>query len=491
MLTSFDFLAPGAIWPPENERPRLRQYDVNKKLFEGDHNLVFKDWERLIREDQKADLEMILNWHKRLSVLWADLLLGESPRFNVEEADREALGEIMEQNNLLHAAYEVTIDISRFGTGIFKARWDNRSFIEAVPPTIWFPVVEPDNIKQVQAHVLGWTYSRFVPTLFGTFKEHKYLKIEKHERGLVTTQEYALKEGRIGQLLSENIVQTGVDDFLVVPIHNLTTSDSPYGYDDYKDLSAILNEIVVRFSQIARILDKHSDPNMYGPDSAMELDPETGQYVFRGGGKYFPVADGETPPGYVVWNGELNHAYKEIEMLLEQLYHVSETTPAAFGNMKQGTPESGSALKRLLLAPLAHVNRIRMQFDPGLKRVIKLANQLDISYGGSEAKELGKINIQWQDGLPKDEKEVTDIEVSKFVAGLSSLELSVAKLEGVDGEALRLLVEAIKKEQQEKEEQTHSREMQKMERQARLKPPGAEATPQAVLGGAKTTTPKQ
>jgi hypothetical protein len=491
VLTSFDFLAPGALWPPESERARLRQYDANKKLFDGDHNLVLKDWQRLLREDQKSDIEMILNWYKRLSVLWADLLLGEPPRFNVEEDGRETLDDILEQNNLLHVAYEVALDISRYGTGIFKTRWDERSYIEAIPATIWFPVVEPDNIKRIQAHVLGWEYSRFVPSLFGTYKEHKYLKVEKHERGVVTTQEYALKDSRIGQLLSENIVHTGIDEFLVVPVHNLTTSDSPYGYDDYKDLSTILSEIAVRFAQIARILDKHSDPNMYGPDSAMELDPETGQYVFRGGGKYFPVADGETPPGYVVWNGELNHAYKEIEMLLEQLYHVSETTPAAFGNMKQGTPESGSALKRLLLAPLAHVNRIRMQFDPGLKRVIKLANQLDISYGGSEASELGRINIQWQDGLPKDDKEVTDIEVSKFVAGLSSLEMSVAKLEGVEGEALQLLVEAIKKEKEEKEQRMHNREVEKMEKQAQLKPPGASATPQAVLGGAKTTTPKK
>ena len=80
MLTSLSFLSEGNPWPPPTEAERLERYAQNRLLFEGKHEQVYKDWIRLLREDQQATLEMVLNWHKRLTLLFADLLLGEPPR---------------------------------------------------------------------------------------------------------------------------------------------------------------------------------------------------------------------------------------------------------------------------------------------------------------------------------------------------------------------------------------------------------------------------
>ena len=116
----------------------------------------------------------------------------------------------------------------------------------------------------------------------------------------------------------------------------------------------------IRVAQISRILDKHADPNLYGPDSALEHDAQTGEWKFRGGGKFYPVGPGEQPPGYVTWDGQLDAAFREIELLMEQLYILSETSAAAFGQLKSGLAESGSALRRLMMAPLAKVNRLSL-----------------------------------------------------------------------------------------------------------------------------------
>ena len=100
MLISLDFLAPGKPWPPPVEAERLEMYAQNRLLFEGKHDQVFKDWIRLLREDQQATLEMILNWHKRLTLLFADLLLGEPPRIIAGDQDspeQEAAERIMRQ----------------------------------------------------------------------------------------------------------------------------------------------------------------------------------------------------------------------------------------------------------------------------------------------------------------------------------------------------------------------------------------------------------
>ena len=450
MLTSLSFLEPGKVWPPPTEAERLERYAQNRLLFEGRHELVYKDWIRLLREDQQATLEMVLNWHKRLTLLFADLLLGEPPRIIAGDQDSEeqkALERLIEDNGLFNVAYEVALDVSRYGTGLFKVRYDGRAIIEGQQPAVWFPVVAPDNLKEITAHVLGYDYEAEEPGAFGRRVKRQYLKTELHEKGKITTTLYLLKGGTIGEIVEQEEVNTGVDEFLVVPVNNILTTDRVTGLDDYCDLDSIIQELEVRIAQISRILDKHADPNMYGPDTALEHDQATGQWGYRSGGKYFPVGKDEQPPGYVTWDGQLEAAFKQIDLLMEQLYILSETSAAAFGQLKAGLAESGTALRRLMMAPLAKVNRIRMRFDPALKEVLWLASALEKAQGMAGAIVLENIHIDWKDGLPDDEQELTQNEVQRYTAGLTSLESALRRLYGLEGEALQEEIERIKSEQ--------------------------------------------
>jgi len=449
MLTSLSFLTPGKPWPPPTEAERLERYAENRLLFEGRHELVYKDWIRLLREDQQATLEMVLNWHKRLTLLFADLLLGEPPRIIAGDQDSEeqkAVERLIEDNDLFNVAYEVALDVSRYGTGIFKIRYDGRAIIEGQQPAIWFPVVKPDNIKEIQAHVLAWTYEEEAMERGKTVKK-KYLQTEIHERGRITTAKYPIDNNIIGPALEYQETETGIDEFLVVPVNNILTTDRVTGLDDYSDLDSIIQELEVRIAQISRILDKHADPNMYGPDTALEHDRATGQWTFRGGGKYFPVGQGEQPPGYVTWDGHLEAAFRQIDLLMEQLYILSETSAAAFGQLKSGLAESGTALKRLMMAPLAKVNRVRMRFDPALKEVLWLASMLERAQGMAGAVVLENIHIDWKDGLPDDDVELTQNEVQRYTAGLTSLESSLRRLYGLEGQALQEEIDRIRGEQ--------------------------------------------
>ncbi len=436
MLTSLDFIRTGQPWPPEPEQERLKLYSDNIKLFEGKHEQVYKNWVRLLRDDQKATLEIILNWPKRLSTLWADLLLGEPPRItagNKGTPEQEAVERILEENSLINTAYEVALDVSRLGTGCFKIRYDQRGIIEGQPPSVWFPVVAPDNIKQVLCHVLAWRYQE------GAAVKRWYLNVEIHERGRITFQRWTMNSAgeRIGNLLEERVQETGVDYFLVVPVNNILTTDRVTGLDDYSDLDGILQELETRVAQISRILDKHADPSMYGPDTAASIDPLTGKVTYLAGGRYFPIMPDEDPPGYITWDGQLEASFKQIENLMEQLYAISETSPAAFGQLKTGLAESGSALRRLMLAPLAKINRIRMRFDPALKEALYLAAALEVAQHKSGAVTLESIRIDWQEGLPVDEIEQTDIETQRKTAGLTSTESALKRLYGLEGEALQ------------------------------------------------------
>lgn len=443
MLTSLDFLNVNQPWPPRDKdtQERLKLYEQNRLLFKGRHDEVYKDWIKLLREDKKAALQIILNWPKRLSTLWADLLLGEPPRIVVDNED--FITELNKDNRLIKTAYEVALDVSRFGVGLFKARLkDGQAIIDGVYPGLWFPVVSRDNIREYQAHVLGWTF---------TEGDGKYLRVEIHRPGQIEHRVYRMEGDYIREQVRlqdfypdlPEIEDTGVDDFLIRQVNNLRTTEELTGLDDYSDLDSIIQELETRVAQISRILDKHAAPNMYGPPGALELNPKTGQYEFRKTeeGDYFPVEEGEQPPGYVTWEGQLEAAFKEFELLMDQFYTLSETSAAAFGQLKQGLAESGSALRRLMMAPLAKVNRIRLYFEPELKGIIRTAAQL-------QGIELDNIEIHWRDGLPEDEQEKTQIETQRYAAGLSSLESSLRRLDGLEGDALQAEIQRIQSGQQ-------------------------------------------
>lgn len=77
MIKNLDeVLQVGKPWPPVSEIDRLSRYDQNENLFNGDHTKVFQVLLNLFSSHtaEYNKLIIILNWHKRLSTLWADLL---------------------------------------------------------------------------------------------------------------------------------------------------------------------------------------------------------------------------------------------------------------------------------------------------------------------------------------------------------------------------------------------------------------------------------
>jgi hypothetical protein len=72
---------------------------------------------------------------------------------------------------------------------------------------------------------------------------------------------------------------------------------------------------------------------------------------------------------------------------------------------------------------------------------------LEKAQGMSEAVVLENIRIDWKDGLPDDEQELTQNETQRYTAGLTSLESSLRRLYGLEGEALQDEIDRIKEEQ--------------------------------------------
>jgi SPP1 family phage portal protein len=413
VLTNLDFLNIGKTWPPPEEALRLQRYNENRLLFEGEHTTVYAEqFKRIIRADKDGNkaisFEIVVNFHKKLSLKVADLLLGEPPKITCGDAEgqeQKSLDLIMERNDLINTAYEVTIDVSRHGDGLFYIyQGENGGVIDVTQPAMWFPVVSPDNVKKILYQVLAWTYE------VGEGQNKKtYLKAQIHEKGKYTEREYELVNCKLSsQTVADKTISTGLSDFAIVRVPNLLTSDRIFGIDDYEDVDSIISEIEVRLSQIAKILDKHAEPSMQGPQSALQYDEVTETWKVKAG-EYFIVEDGEGEVKYLVWDAQLEANFNFLDRLVNLLYTMSEMGSAIFGDMtsKTGQVPSGSALRRLMISPLAKVNRIRMRFDNALKKAIKLCSEL--KGPGIVSLKDKAISITWQDGLPGDPVEEADI----------------------------------------------------------------------------------
>ena len=463
MLTNLDFLKIGSVWPPPGEMKRLDKYRKNKLIFEGEHERVYHEsFKRITRVignfEDVVSYSVICNFQKLISLKIADFMLGEPPKIttgNDDSKEQIALDTIAENSDLINTCYSAAIDISRYGDGIFNIYKDEegKGIIDITQPSFYFKVVDPKNIRKVKHHILAHTYKVPRPNkgFFGGYKEEydHYLYVEIHSKGLYEKVTFKLNDAEnMITGVYENIekVETGLNDFAIVPIHNLMTSDRVYGIDDYSDLDSIISEIEVRIAQISKILDKHAEPSVQGPSSALYRD-SSGNWKLKMG-NYFPRDSAEDPPvEYITWEAQLTANFEMIEKLINILSVVSEMGSAIFDNeAKTGQIASGTALRRMMISPLAKTNRVRMRFDAGIKKAIKLCSQL----GGEDIIDLSKekINIFWNDGLPGDPKEEAEVMAIR-TGNKSTLSQysAIQRLDGLSDEDTAKEIEAIKQDE--------------------------------------------
>lgn len=406
-------LQKGFVWPPEIDKDRQLLLKQNEYLFNGDHTKVYTGLLRLFHANaaEHQKIVMCLNWHRRLSCLWADLLIGEKPKVKVSEGNQARLDQLLDDSAIWQETYKALIDTSRFGVGPVKVYKDGSEavHIQAIAPSKWFPIQDASGIAY--EHVLAWTTSEYTDHVLNA-----YLQCEIHRKGEVESRKYVIKDSKIAsEAYDIEIDETGIDDYLLVPLHGLTTTTSIFGCDDYTPLDPIIKRLETRLTRLGRILDAHSEPAFAVPEDAVSKNPDTGEMQYDSNLRIFPLAEGQQPPQYITWDGQLSASFQEITFLMDQLYAISETCPQAFGQSVSGTAESGTSLRLRMMAPLKKVERLRMNIDPALKKLVWITASLSgLSLDPKE------ISIQWMDGLPQDEKEQCMVESTDVMSGITS-----------------------------------------------------------------------
>jgi hypothetical protein len=342
----------------------------------------------------------------------------------------------------------------------------DRAIVDVLPATMWFPVVDDDNINEIQAHVIAWIKKRTESSRFGN-KTQCFLRADIHTAGMIyhrayllkgeseTSQTYTIKSTVDMRTLYPELPSEWLEDEptncskpLVIYVPNLELDDETHGVDDYSEADTLFQELDIRLAQIARVLDKHTDPSMYGPPLNTEPDLFTGKVKEKAGGRYFEIQAGDATPGMIVWDAELDANFKYLEQIMRGLYIATDTNETAFSFVSGGSVPSGSALKRLLMRPLARTNRKRIFWDSALKLLFATASELEANNSRKAPTDLN-IRIEWKDGLPEDPVEQANIEnIRTGAKATSSVKSAIRRLDGGTEEEIEAELAQIEDERE-------------------------------------------
>lgn len=409
MLTSLNFLNVGKSWPPDSVREieRLARYRDNLFLYHGESSKVNKMLEQLSRIERVAgnfiDIVTFIvefNYYKLIAKRITDLLFGEPPKFVLPD-ELQSIFKVLDDNNDISKQLKmITKDIIRFGDGIFHITVNERNEVKlnVLTPSIWFPVVDAMNIKEYKYHVIAFEHE--------LDNDDRELEVQIHDKGFYIKRRYLVKDDKIQRLLEESDpIETGLNDFAIIHIMNEETSDSVYGSDEFEDIISILSEIQVRIGQIAKILDAHASPKSYGPSSVLDFNYQTGESRLQSD-NYIVVDENETPPGYLTWDGNIEASLKEIMLLFEQLYIISEMSPALLGAFGQvGVASSEESLQTRMFSTILKLQRYSSMLNKASKKAIMMLLSLETN----QTVTMDDISITWKDNLPKNAKQAAEV----------------------------------------------------------------------------------
>lgn len=296
-------------------------------------------------------------------------------------------------------------------------------------PWTWFPEVDRADASRVERHVFAWRQSH---------EGREYLLQEIHEAGRIVRLANALIGVRGSEKLGKETTwaalgfdpsvykpeeRTGVDAPLVAVWSNITDDESVYGDSDLLGNEAMANEVTSRLSQIARILDKHADPKMQGPEGAQKIDPLTSAVKFDiSGSRFFPRSSSEDPPyEYLTWNAQLAEAFGQFDRAVKLLCVCMEMAPALIGLEEGAGVESSQSLRIRAINTVDAVEAKRLFATQGIADTARLVLALS---GAKDA----DVAVSYGDVLPLTKQEIADSVVAQHSSGLRSRQKSIAEL---------------------------------------------------------------
>lgn len=402
-------------------------------MFRGEYKDIFDKY----NFNPNSNLYISLNLAGIICKKSADLLLGEAVQVSAGKDDNSdeqlALDKFTANNYMNITNYESALNNSIKGDSFYKIRYGqewagelpqeadpSKVIIENLQAETVFPETFSYDKRKIKVfHVCVPVYDAEENLWELRVESHSAGKIIYHRHKLVVTEsdQFGYATGwKIGEPLGKTLEEfTGINMPLIVHVPNIAT-DTWEGQDDLSEHKSLFDEINNRLTQIAAILDMHSNPSMAIPSGIMEVD-DLGNPIFNPAKEKVFELQGKDDliPQYITWNGQLQEAYSELDRLIDNLLMSAEIPPVAIGRKDSGTSgNTGLAIKTRMIPLLSKVNRKRQYYDKALKQVYLAAQQIDIVTGDGSYIPVVPV-LKFKDGLPVDD--MTEANIAQIRTG--------------------------------------------------------------------------
>ena len=427
LIENHELFRVGSVFPPTSHQARIERYRYNKELFKGEHLTAFHK-----HHQYKGNLRVAVGLPSLIVKKSADFLFGEAVAVlsgkGEGSKEQHALDRIVAENHLNTILYESALSNAYNGDAFIKVRFGQKSggvlpyeldpsrvIIENLNAEYVFPEFSKFDKSVIEA------YHYAIPH-YDSEKKQWGLMVETHRPNEIIYSQYQITPMNYdcyGEVTTFTIqskadlvtkVVTGVPVPLIVHIPNFSTADTWQGLDDLTELHPLFDELNNRLTQVAQILDKHSDPALAVPTGLLGTD-EDGSAQFRVAvDKVFEVlGKDDIIPQYITWDASLQSAFTEIDKLISLILATAELPEIALGMGDSGTSgASGLAIKWRMNSLLSKINRKRQYYEKGLKQVFYIAQKLEQAVGVADY-ELVIPHLEFHDGLPTDEMEQANI----------------------------------------------------------------------------------
>ncbi|PAB61329.1 phage portal protein [Anaeromicrobium sediminis] len=439
----------------DKDKDRLEKYEEQLDIF---NNEIYKvltkkihDLPHISGERKKTwvnSLEHIYiqaNIPKEVSLLVSDLLSRRPPILDVKnDKIQEDIDNFLEDNEIHTQILETSIDQANKGSIIFKIyKQDNRLRLDSIQPDFYFVEHQEGDKRNLSREFVSWIFKR-------DGKKYRYVESYQMVDNKLNISYQVFKDNgsKLGKEvsvseflgLSKDKEIVNIEHSLLVHIPLWRCNGDYFGRSIHDGLLPLYDEINNRISQLSRLFDKYSDPTMSGPDLGTDDRGNPNKVI----GKYIQRDEDDPEVNYHTWPAEVEGNIRYItEVLFKILYIVTPLSPSLYGIDSDGSI-SGRAIQLKSFRADCNTDRFMTYWRGALKRIVRNALAIE----GKDIK-LKDIEIKWEKGFSKDDKEQAEIEQLRLQSGNTSVKSSIMRTDKVTKDKAEEEYKEIQSEQQD------------------------------------------
>lgn len=421
-------------FPDQETKQRNQEITINQRLIDSEQSQVYLDaYTKRLRlagvvhrlankvmgfagvKAYNSDILQGVNTVEPICDVYATILFNGEIKFT-SKTNQGIIDNFVTDNNFLSLCYSAQHENGYKGDTVFKIyQKDDEIKIKNIPAEYWIPIYENGEFKYDGIFEEIKIKDR-------KNKSHKFLRVELHSPGEIIYRCYQMKSDTLGDQIDWNeellgklpentstednkdrIFNTDINYSLIQRVPNRIRIGKNYGKPFVtKTIRGHELEICIRKTQDSKILDKHSEPGMYGPKKSVQLD-EDGKPRVQVSGKYMEVSKNDVAPGYLTWNGNLEDSRQNQQSSKRFIYEETGLNPAIMASSIEGlNVMSGTALEKIFARTIGKCDTLKSNWTPVIKRIFAIVGQL-------EGIDLKEINIDWSYYLPQSQNEKIDM----------------------------------------------------------------------------------